>query len=79
MDISRLRNGLKTEQQVVYSALALMQYAISTNRDDQEYVDVFTNTARNMINLYESGIYVGIASAFQIPTLAYMQAIGATE
>jgi len=65
-----------TEQQAVYSALALMQYAISIARDDKECLDVFTKTARNMIKLYESGMGVGIASIVQVPTLAYMQAIG---
>ncbi len=68
-----------TEQQAVYSALALMQYAISMTRDDKECIEVFTKTARNMIKLYESGMGVGIASIAQVPTLAYMQAIGAAE
>ncbi len=65
-----------TEQQIVYSALALMQYAISLTREDKECLDVFTKTARNMIELYESGMGVGIASVVQVPTRAYMQAIG---
>ena len=65
-----------TEQQVVYSALALMQYAISMVRDDKECLDVFTKTARNMISLYESGMGIGISSIVKVPTLAYMQAIG---
>ncbi|NVM56145.1 MAG: hypothetical protein HWN66_20785 [Candidatus Helarchaeota archaeon] len=68
-----------TEQQVVYSALALMQYAISMSSEDEEYLDVFTKTARNMIELYESGMGVGIASVVQVPSLAYMRAIGAAE
>lgn len=68
-----------TEQQAVYSALALMQYAISMARDDKECLDIFTKTARNMIKLYESGRGVGIASIVQVPTLAYMQAIGVAE
>lgn len=68
-----------TEQQVVYSALALMQYAISMTRNDKECLDVFTKTARNMIELYESGMGVGIASIVQVPTQAYMQAIGVSE
>lgn len=68
-----------TEQQVVYSALALMQYAISMTSEDKECLDVFTKTARNMIELYEFGMGVGIASIVQVPTLAYMQAIGVAE
>lgn len=65
-----------TEQQAVYSALALMQYAINMVRDDKESLHVLTETARNMINLYESGMGIGIASIVKVPTLAYMQAIG---
>jgi len=68
-----------SEQQAVYSTLALMQYAIFMTRDDKECLDVFTKTARNMVGLYESGMRVGIASVVQIPTLAYMQAIGIAE
>lgn len=68
-----------TEQQIVYSALALMQYAISITRNDKECLDVFTKTARNMIKLYESGMGLGMTSIVQIPTLAYMQAIGIAE
>lgn len=68
-----------TEQQAVYSALALMQYAISMTRGDNECLDVFTKTARNMIKLYESGMGVSIASIVQVPTFAYMQAIGVAK
>jgi len=68
-----------TEQQGVYSTLALMQYAISMTRDDNECLNVFTKTARNMIILYESGMGVGVVSIVQVPTLAYMQAIGVTK
>lgn len=68
-----------TEQQAVYSALALMQYAIFMTLDDKECLEVFRKTARNMVGLYESGMRVGIASVVQIPTLAYMQAIGIAE
>jgi hypothetical protein len=32
-----------------------------------------------MIKLYESGMGVGVASIIQVPTLAYMQAIGIAE
>ncbi|MFC1511831.1 hypothetical protein ACFL5H_01385 [Candidatus Latescibacterota bacterium] len=65
-----------TDQMVVYSTLALMQYAILMNLEDRECLDVLTKTATNMINLYESGMGVGIASVVQVPTIAYMQAIG---
>ncbi len=65
-----------TEQQVVYSGLALLQYAINTNRDDDETLDVLTKTARNFVALYEAGMGGGLQSVVQIPTLAYMQAIG---
>ncbi|MDD4996976.1 MAG: hypothetical protein PHI99_02425 [Syntrophales bacterium] len=68
-----------TEQQAVYSTLALMQYAVSMTRDDKECLEVFTKTARNMVKLYESGAGVGMAAIVQVPTLAYMQAIGLAE
>ncbi len=65
-----------TEQQLVYSVLALMQYTISVIQDDDESLDVYTKTARNMIELYESGLGAGMSAVVKIPTLAYMQAIG---
>lgn len=65
-----------TEQQVVYSGLALMQYAVWMNRGDAESLEVLTKTARHFVALYESGMGAGAAAAFQIPTLAYMKAIG---
>lgn len=68
-----------TEQQAVFSTLALMQYAISMTRNDKECLEVFTKITRNMIKLYESGAGVGMSSIVQIPTLAYMQAIGLAE
>ena len=68
-----------SEQQMVWSCLSLMQYAISMNKDDKECLAILTRTARNMVDLYKSGIGVGIASVVKIPTLAYMQAIGIAE
>ncbi len=68
-----------TEQQFVYSGLALMQYAILMNRDDVDTLDVLTKTARNFVSMYESGMGGGIQSIVQIPTLAYMQAIGLND
>ena len=68
-----------TEQQAVFSTLALMQYVISITRNDKESLEAFTKTTRNMIKLYESGAGVGMSSIVQIPTLAYMQAIGLAE
>jgi hypothetical protein len=65
-----------TEQQVVYSGLALMQYAINMNMNDSETLDVLTKTAQNFVALYESGMGGSLQSVIQIPTLAYMQAIG---
>lgn len=66
-----------TEQQVVYSGLSLMQYAILMNRNDAETLDILTKTARNFVALYETGMGVGLQAVAQVPTLAYMQAIGA--
>ena len=68
-----------TEQQIVFSTLALMQYVISMVINDNECIDVFTKTVRNMINLYKSGAGVGMASIVQVPTVAYMQAISLAE
>ena len=63
-----------TEQQVVWSSLTLLQYAIFMNKDDKECLDILTKTARNMVGLYKTGMGTGIASVAKIPTLAYMQA-----
>lgn len=68
-----------TEQQVVYSGLALMQYAISITSSDKESLEVFTKTDRNMVKLYDSDMGVGISSVVQVPTFAYMHAIGIEE
>jgi len=67
-----------SEQQVVYSGLALMQYAVWMNRGNVESLDVLTKTARHMVAFYESGVGGDVVAAFQIPTLAYMKAIGAS-
>lgn len=66
-----------SEQQVVFSGLALMQHAIFANRTDAGDLRVLTETARNLVALYESGAGQGVAATVQIPTLAYMRAIGA--
>jgi hypothetical protein len=72
-----------TEQQIVYSGLALMQYTISIIRDDKELqvmeFDIFTKTAKNMAELYKSGMRMGITSTVKIPTLAYWRAVGIGE
>ena len=65
-----------TEQQMVYSGLALMQFAININRSDDDRLDVLTKTGRNFVDLYNSGAGEGIQSVVQIPFLAYMKAIG---
>jgi hypothetical protein len=63
-----------TEQQVVYSGLALLQYVIdSINRDD-EMLHVLTKTARIMLALYETEMAIGVESVYQIPNLAYLKA-----
>lgn len=68
------KNG--TEQQAVYSALALMQYSISILSDEKDVLDVFTKTARNMLELYKTEVGVGVTSVLQVPNIAYLQAIG---
>ena len=65
-----------TEQQVVFSGLAFMQYAILVNRSDAGALDLLSKTSRNFVALYESGMGEGITSVAQVPYLAYMQAIG---
>lgn len=65
-----------TEQQAVYSALALMQYSISTLYDQRDVLEVFTKTVRNMIELYNTNKGVGLASVLQVPNFAYLKAIG---
>ena len=64
-----------SEQQVVYSGLAMMQYAIQMNRGDGESLQVLTDTARNLVGLIQS-VPMGVQAVTQIPNLAYLQAIG---
>jgi hypothetical protein len=40
---------------------------------------LLTKTAMNFVSMYESGMGGGIQSIVQIPTLAYMQAIGLND
>lgn len=68
-----------TEQQLVFSGLALMQYAIDINSDDQEALKVLRDTAINFVLLYEGGMGEGISSISEIPKYAYMKAIGLME
>ena len=70
------------EQQIVYSGLALMQYAILMNRSDTMTLDILTKTARNFVTLYvevDMGLRAGgLQAAAEIPTLAYTQALFST-
>ena len=66
-----------TEQEVVYSGIALMQYCININKIDKYALDVLTNTARNFLALYEAGMGSGVSDIAQIPQTAYLEAIGA--
>jgi len=68
-----------TEQQTVFSALALMQNVIYMIRNDKDCLEVLTQVARNMVELYDYGMGEGIASVVEVPTLAYMRAIGIAE
>lgn len=64
-----------TEQQAVYSALALMQYTIYKIGDQDDVIDVFFKTANNMIELYKTDIGVGIESVIKVPSFSYLKAI----
>ena len=66
-----------TEQEVVYSGIALMQYCININKDDKYTLNILTKTARNFLTLYEAGMGNGISAIVQIPQAAYLNAIGA--
>ena len=66
-----------TEQEVVYSGIALMQYCININKNDKYALDILTNTARNFLALYKDGMGSGISDITQIPQTAYLEAIGA--
>ncbi len=65
-----------TEQEVVYSGIAIMQYCININKDDKYVLDVLTKTARNFLVLYKAGMESGISAIAQIPQAAYLNAIG---
>ena len=67
-----------SEQEVVYSGIALMQYCINMNKNDKNVLDVITKTARNLyLMFYEAGIGSGISNIDQISQTAYLDAIGA--
>ena len=66
-----------SEQEVVYSGIALMQYCININKKDKYALDVFTKTARNFLELYKFGMGSGISDIARIPQTAYLEAIGA--
>jgi len=67
-----------SEQKVVYSGIALMQYCINMNKNDKNVLDVITKTARNLFLLfYEVGMGSEIFDIVKIPQTAYLEAIGA--
>jgi len=67
-----------SEQEVVYSGIALMQYCINMNKNDKSILDVITKTARNLyLMFYEAGMGSGISNIDQISQTAYLDAIGA--
>ena len=53
-----------------------MQYAIIANRTDIADLRVMTETARNLVALYDARMSVDVTSIVQIPMEAYMRAIG---
>lgn len=66
-----------SEQEVVYSGIALMQYCININKNDKSVLDVITKTARNLyLMFYEAGMGSGISNIDQISQTAYLEAIG---
>jgi len=66
-----------TEQEVVYSAIALMQYCIDKIKHDPEMLDIFYDTNSNMVAIYNAGHGGSIGDVAGIPYSAYMEAIGA--
>ena len=66
-----------TEQEVVYSAIALMQYCINKIKHDPEMLDTFYDTNINMVAIYSAGHGGNIGDVTGIPHTAYMEAIGA--
>ena len=66
-----------TEQEIVYSAIALMQYCINKVKQDSEMLDIFYNTNLNMVAIYNAGHGGNLSDVTGIPYSAYMEAIGA--
>jgi hypothetical protein len=66
-----------TEQQVVFSSVAMMQHALDMNAGDPYFLDVLRDTALNLVDLYATGLGEGVASVTRVPEFAYLKAIGA--
>ena len=65
-----------TEQEAVYSAIALMQYCINANKDNKESLDILTKTIRNFLALFKMGAGNKISGITLIPQAAFLEAIG---
>ena len=66
-----------TEQEIVYSAIALMQYCIDKIKHDPETLAIFYDIILNMVAIYNAGHGGSISDVTGIPYSAYMEAIGA--
>lgn len=65
-----------TEQQTVFGALALLQYAINENVESENNLKILQKMAQIMIDMYTSGLGGSIKDIGGIPTVAYNEARG---
>ena len=64
-----------TEQQVVFGSLALIQFAIDENRDNDNNIEILQKMAREMIKMYGSGVGGSMADIASIPAAVFSAAV----
>ncbi len=63
-----------TEQQTVFGALALMQFAINENVDSENNLQILQKMTQGMMDMYEVGLGGSMRDIIGIPTAAFNEA-----
>ena len=62
-------------EEMIHAVLALLQYVINKNSEDQKSLNILPRSAKTFIELYRSDMNQSSKMIVQIPTIAYMRAI----
>ena len=64
---------------MIYAVLALFQYVLNKNSEDQKSLKILSHSAKAFVELYRSGMNKSVNTITQIPAMAYMGAVAETH